>query len=179
MRFRKWDGTPHWVFDGTYLGSDEHGAWIGYPVGTLLSRPGLRYHAKSPGVVLVGGFGWIPSFNGRPHETAVYIDLATVPEWRHDGGGTGSAPAWEVTSADMDLDVIALRDGHRQDKHGQQFFIDDEDEFAEHTVKYGYPPSVVARVRADADALLTAVRAGEPPYDGATADRWLAVLDGL
>jgi uncharacterized protein len=179
VRFRKWDGTPHWVFDGTYLGSDEHGAWLGYPARTLHARPGLRYHAKAPGVVLVGSFGWIPSFNGRPHETAVYIDLTTVPEWRYDGGGTGRAPAWEATSADLDLDVIAMRDGHVDGKRGEQYSIDDEDEFAEHTVKYGYPPDVVARVRADADALLAAVRAGEPPYDGATAKRWLAVLDAL
>jgi hypothetical protein len=179
VRFRKWDGTPHWVFDSTHLGSDEHGAWLGYPARTLHSRPGLRYHAKSPGVVLVGDFGWVPSFNGHPHETAVYIDLATVPEWRYDGGRTRRTPAWEATSADLDLDVIALRDEPRHDSARRQFFIDDEDEFAEHTVRYGYPPDLVARVRADADALLTAVRAGEPPYDGATAKRWLAALDTL
>lgn len=176
MRFRKWDGTPHWVFDSTYLGSDEHGAWLGYPARTLHARPGLRFRAKAPGVVLIGGFGWIPSFNGRPHQTAVYVDLATVPQWRYDGARAGRAPAWEATSADMDLDVIAVRDAPRK---GAQFFIDDEDEFAEHTVRYGYPADVVARVRADADALLTAVRAGEPPYDGATAKRWLAALDAL
>lgn len=179
MRFRKWDGTPHWVLDCAYLGSDEHGAWLGYRTGTLHSRPGLRFHAKSPGVVLVGEFGWVPSFNGRPHATAVYIDLATVPEWHHDGERAGGAPAWEATSADMDLDVIALRDEPRGTKGGPQFFIDDEDEFAEHTVRYGYPADVVARVRADADALLAAVRSGRPPYDGTTAKRWLAVLDAL
>lgn len=176
VRFRKWDGSRHWVFDGVYLGSDEHGDWLGYPAGTFFSRPGSQYHADTPGVAVIERHGWVPTlYVGHPHGEAVYIDLATVPEWRNDG----ISPVWEVTSVDLDLDVIAMEEGYEHPKTGKRYFIDDEDEFAEHTVRYRYPPSVVARVRADADALLAAVRAGEPPYDGATAERWFAVLGAI
>jgi protein associated with RNAse G/E len=109
-----------------------------------------------------------------------YSDLTTVPQWRRAPArflAPRSRARFEVTAVDLDLDVIAFEAG-TADPRGR-YFIDDEDEFAEHSVRYGYPLSVVATVRADADALLAAVSAGEPPYDEATAKRWFAVLDGL
>lgn len=178
-RMRKWDGTPHWRFDGTYLGRDEHGVWLGYPTGTLFSRPGRAYRTKTPGLLVFGDVGWVTDiYRDHPRGMLLYIDLTTVPEWRAVPGANGT-PAFEVSAVDLDLDVLALDPGSRRARIRGESFIDDEDEFAEHTVRYGYPPSVVAQVRADADALLGAVRAGEPPYDGATAKRWFTVLDGL
>ena len=59
-----------------------------------------------------------------------------------------------------------------------EIFVDDEDEFAEHQVLYDYPAEVVATARASCDALVPAVRAGLPPYDG-THQRWLAELTRL
>jgi hypothetical protein len=178
-RMRKWDGTPHWRFDGLYLGRDEHGTWLGYRPGTFFSRPGREYRTKNPGLMLFGDVGWVAElYRDHPRGAILYIDLTTVPEWRAVPDA-GDGPAFEVTAVDMDLDVLAQEPGSRRARAQGESFIDDEDEFAEHTVRYGYPPSVVAQVRADADALLAAVRAGEPPYDGATAKRWFAVLDAL
>jgi len=181
VRYRKWDGKPHWVFDGTYLGSDEHGAWVGFRAGTRFVRPGARYRTVGPGVGFFGTVGWTPAlYRDHPDDMRLYIDLTTVPQWRRVPAGlfgSRGRARFEVTAVDMDLDVIAFEPG--ADEPRGEHFIDDEDEFAEHTVKYGYPADVVARVRADADALLAAVRAGEPPYDGPTADRWFAVLDAL
>ncbi len=178
---RKWDGTPHWRFDGVYLGRDEHGLWLGYRTGTLFSRPGREYHTKTAGLIVLGDVGWVTDiYRDHPRGALLYIDLTTVPEWRAvPDGGAGRGPAFEVSAVDMDLDVLADEPGSKRARAQGEHFIDDEDEFAEHTVRYGYPPSVVARVRADADALLAAVRAGEPPYDGPTAKRWFAVLDAL
>jgi hypothetical protein len=181
VRYRKWDETPHWVFDARYLGSDEHGAWVGFQAGTRFARPGARYRTAGPGVGFFGDVGWTPVlYRGHPDGMRLYTDLTTVPQWRRLPAGVFAPRGrarFEVTAVDLDLDVIAFESGadEPRDKH----FIDDEDEFADHTLKYGYPPSVVAQVRADADALLAAVRAGEPPYDGATAERWFAVLDAL
>jgi uncharacterized protein len=45
-------------------------------------------------------------------------------------------------------------------------------------VLYGYPAEVVAAARASCDALVRAVHAGLPPYDG-THQRWLAELTRL
>lgn len=180
VRYRKWDGTPHWVFDARYLGSDEHGHWVGYLPGTLFSRPGAKFRAGGPGVGFFGAVGWTPVlYRDHPDRMRLYIDLTTVPRWRQVPRGLLSRrrPRFEVTAVDLDLDVIAFDPG--ADEPRGEHFIDDEDEFAEHQVRYGYPPSVVAQVRADADALLAAVRAGEPPYDGATAKRWFAALSAL
>ena len=181
-RMRKWDGTPHWRFDGVYLGRDEHGVWVGYRTGTFFSRPGREYHSKNPGLLVFGDVGWVADiYRDHPRGALLYIDLTTVPEWRAvpDGGGADGEPAFEVSAVDMDLDVLANAPGSKRARTRGESFIEDEDEFDEHTVQYGYPPSVVARVRADADALLAAVRAGKAPYDGATAERWFAVLDAL
>ena len=52
-----------------------------------------------------------------------------------------------------------------------EVFVDDEDEFAEHQVAFGYPAHVIEAAQASCDELLAAVRAGLPPYDG-THERW-------
>ena len=59
-----------------------------------------------------------------------------------------------------------------------EVFVDDEDEFAEHRVAFGYPDDVVAAAQGTCDELVAAVRAGLPPYDG-THLRWLTRLNGL
>lgn len=177
-RMRKWDGTPHWRWDGVYLGRDAHGAWVGYREGTLFSRPGRRFRTDFSGAMVFGDGGWVADlYRDHPRGTRLYIDLASVPEWRAVPGGDG--PAYEVSAIDLDLDVLAEEPGSARARRRGETYIDDEDEFAEHSARYGYPASVVAQVRADADALLAAVRAGTPPYDGATAQRWFAALDSL
>ena len=72
-----------------------------------------------------------------------------------------------LRAVDLDLDVVKLQDG--------TIFLDDEDEFAEHQVSFGYPPEVVAMAERSAAQVLAAVRDGTAPYDG-TADAWLARL---
>ena len=59
-----------------------------------------------------------------------------------------------------------------------EIYVDDEDEFAEHQVAFGYPADVVASAQASCSELVAAVRAGLPPYDGAHR-RWLAELSRL
>jgi hypothetical protein len=53
----------------------------------------------------------------------------------------------------------------------------DEDEFAEHQVRYGYPAEVVAGARAACDDLVRRITAGAEPFGTAGAawlDRWTA-----
>ncbi|QEO14153.1 DUF402 domain-containing protein [Agromyces intestinalis] len=167
VRVTKWDDSPHWAFDGIWLGADRHGDWLGFPPGTSYARPGKSFVADWPAVGMFPRAGWAPAFNdGHPRGLGIYVDLASVPEWRFDGHGT-----WTISYVDLDLDVV--------ERDGAPAYIDDEDEFAEHAITFGYPADVVARVRADADAVLEAVRRHEPPFDGATAARWLARMRGL
>lgn len=163
VRATKWLGQPHWEFDGIRLGADAHGDWVGFPAGTRFARPGNAFVATWDSVSLFPRAGWAAAFNaGHPRGLGIYVDLATVPEWRADASGA------TVSYVDLDLDVV--------ERAGAPAFIDDEDEFAEHAEAFGYPADLVARVRADADAVLRAVQRREPPFDGPTAAGWLARL---
>ena len=64
---------------------------------------------------------------------------------------------WEVNSVDMDLDVIESRE------HG--VFLDDQDEFAEHSAQMAYPQELVAAIEHEAASLLDLVGSGQAPFD--------------
>ncbi|WP_435771637.1 DUF402 domain-containing protein [Nocardioides sp. SYSU DS0651] len=155
----KWGDRPHWEYDGTFLGSDAYGDWLGFPLGTHYRRPGLEFVAEFAGVVVVptGGAAHVAAFNDAKATHRVYVDITTRPAW--DGS--------VLRAVDLDLDVVMLQDG--------TVYLDDADEFAEHRVAYGYPPEVVRSAEESAARVLAAVRDGEPPFDG-TAERWLHLL---
>ena len=155
----KWGGRPHWEYDAVYLGSDQHGDWLGCPRGTHYRRPGLDFVAQFAGVMLVpaGGAAYLAAFNDEHAQAAVYVDMTTPPAW--DGA--------VLRSVDLDLDVVRRQDG--------TVYLDDEDEFAEHQVAYGYPAEVVAMAEQSAASVLAAVQQGAAPYDG-TADAWMDAL---
>ena len=163
IEMEKWGGLPHGHIPARWLGRDEHGDWIGIPVGTPMARPGLEVALPNLQVGLVPLSGtdleraFLATFHGPGGDTRVYVDMTTPPRW--DG------PV--VRTVDLDLDVIVTLDGH--------LVVDDEDEFAEHQVELGYPPGVVAATRASCEAVTAAVRAAEAPYDG-THRRWLDAL---
>jgi hypothetical protein len=158
----KWGGRPHWEYDAVFLGSDAHGDWLGCPVGTRYQRPGRAFVAGFAGVVLVpgGGAAHLAAFNDERAEFAVYVDMSTPPEWH----------GRVLRAIDLDLDVAR--------RQGGTVYVDDEDEFAEHRVAFGYPPDVVAMAERSAAEVLAAVQRAEAPYDG-TADAWLGRLAQL
>lgn len=158
FRWRKWDGSPHWEHDCLYLGSDEFGDWFGQRTGWRSHRPGREVPAPQPNVTLVPPSGdYAFTRNTPPHPTHTYIDLAWDLHWE-DGSPVG---------IDMDLDVVD-RDG--------VVFIDDEDEWDEHRVRYGYPTEIVERLERRATDLKEQVTASAAPFDEVTAQRWLERL---
>ena len=84
---------------------------------------------------------------------AVYVDVTTDVRREAD----------VIHAVDLDLDVVRLSDG--------RVLVLDEDEFAEHQVRYGYPPDVVTRARATADDLVAALTAGVEPFGDVGAAR--------
>ncbi|MFC5728662.1 MULTISPECIES: DUF402 domain-containing protein [Nocardioides] len=159
VEITKWGERPHWTYEGTWLGSDEHGEWLGFPVGTHYQRPGMEFVANFGSVVLVprGGRAFLAGFNDERAVARMYVDMATPAQW----DGT------VLRSVDLDLDVVMLQDG--------TIYLDDEDEFTEHQTAYGYPAEIVAMAESSASRVLAAVRAKEPPFDD-TAQRWLDLL---
>ena len=174
----KWGDRPHWQFDGIYLGSDEHGEWLGVPSGTRHHRPGHEFHSEIDAVTLVPADGW---YSATFHEPGIwchiYVDITSPREWDSD----------VLRMVDLDLDVVRLADpmpdhalpaAVRDGRTAGEIYVDDEDEFAEHQVAYGYPAGVIARAQASCDAVLADVRAERAPYDG-THQRWLEELSRL
>ena len=162
FHWRKWDGSPHWVHECVYLGSDRWGDWFGQLPGWDSSRPGRTFLPQHPNVTLVPpGGDWVFTRNAAPHRTRTYIDLSWDVRWR-DG---------EPAGIDMDLDVV--------DRDGAGVYIDDRDEWDEHRVAYGYPHEVVERLEMLAVDLERRVIAGEAPFDDATPAAWFARLDAL
>jgi uncharacterized protein len=166
IEMEKWGGRAHWHIPGRWLGRDEYGDWIGIAAGTLMVRPGRETISAFDQVGLVPGPGdddsrsFLATFHVPDADTWTYVDMTTPPTW--DG------PV--VRAVDLDLDVVRLRDG--------SVYVDDEDEFAEHTVTYGYPAEIVRLAEACRDRVYAAVLAAEPPFDG-SHERWQRALEDL
>ena len=77
-----------------------------------------------------------------------------------------------LRAVDLDLDVIR---GADRTGGGGRVWIDDEDEFADHRVRFGYPTDVIRAATTSCDRVLADVGSRHPPYDE-TADAWLVRL---
>lgn len=152
--YRKYDGTLHWNLTMRHLGEDEHGVWLGLPAdGTLRKGNGPPVSLGHAHVILFPrGRWWTAAFNAPPEDTEVYADVTTPVRRRS---------AAEVTMVDLDLDVSRRRGTGALRLH-------DEDEFAEHRVRYGYPEEVVEQATAASRWLLAALGDGATePFAGA------------
>jgi len=164
--FTKWGDQPHWEMDAVFLGTDQFGDWIGFPAGTFMSRPGLDFTTTNAQVGLlpvaggVLGQGWVATFHGPGGNVWTYVDMTTPAAWDHS----------VVRAVDLDLDVVERLD--------HTVFVDDEDEFDEHRVEFGYPSEIVDLARSSADIVLTALTRRLPPFDG-SHEPWLAALAAL
>jgi protein associated with RNAse G/E len=160
--YTKYDGSLHWHQVMQYLGEDEHGIWLGADAGSAVQR------GDEPPIVLAqasvrlipDGDWWAATFRADPAQTEIYCDIGTPPQWPSPD---------EVTMVDLDLDVIRLR-------ADQRILLDDEDEFAEHQVRYRYPADVIGNAEAAAAWLLDAISAKAEPF-GATYRRWLEMVE--
>jgi protein associated with RNAse G/E len=161
---RKWKDDPHYGAEGILLGEDEHGHWVG-------ARPGSRVY-KGTGPHRVGSHrivwcvprdGWFLSHHlvGHP-ELDIYIDIAAPAAWSLRG----------AKLVDLDLDVLVWNDGRAVE-------LVDEDEFELHRRELAYPDDLVRAARAAASHILEQATAGAPPFDGATAARWIEANDAI
>jgi protein associated with RNAse G/E len=100
----------------------------------------------------------LATFHDVDGPVRVYVDITTPPVW--DGS--------VLRAVDLDLDVVRGNTG--------RVWVDDEDEFADHRIRYRYPDDVVAAAMASCDRVHAAVAAGAAPYDGVAAS-WLARVE--
>jgi len=158
--YRKFDGSLHWNYETRLLGEDDHGIWVGADSGTIVHRGPVRTGpVEAPHVLLFPRQAWWTAcFNAAPHRTEIYCDITTVAHWIGEG---------EVTAIDLDLDVRRRRGGAVE--------LLDEDEFAAHQVKYGYPADVVTAAQASAEWLFANMSERIEPF-GSQYHTWLELV---
>lgn len=156
--YRKYDGSPHRRFPAQLLGEDEHGVWLGVPDGTVATLGTEDVVRETGHVVLVPREAWWSAlFNPPPRPTEVYCDIVTPAVW--------TAPD-EVMMVDLDLDV-------RRRRETRLVELLDEDEFAEHRRRWGYPSDAAAEAQAAAAWLVDALGNGTEPF-ASTYRGWLS-----
>jgi protein associated with RNAse G/E len=160
--YRKYDGSLHWHLTARWLGEDEFGVWTGTPpASTMRKGDGPLVPVPHASVMLLPrDTWWTAAFNDAPERTEIYCDITTVARW---------PTAHEVTMIDLDLDVRRLRSGAVE--------LLDEDEFAEHQVRYGYPADVISQAKKAARWLQAALADGTEPF-ASTYRSYLALVTG-
>ncbi|MGI5341855.1 DUF402 domain-containing protein [Streptomyces sp. CA-181903] len=126
----------------TRLGEDEHGVWLGTAQGVPVSSATGDRTSRFAYVTLVSRDEWWTATFCADPGPEMYCDVCTVPEWSADGT--------VLHTVDLDLDVVRPRGGEAR--------IQDEDEFDEHRVRYGYPDHVIDRARQTCEWLMEAGR---------------------
>jgi hypothetical protein len=154
--WRKWMDTPYRTTPMQLVTEDEHGTWLRAPRGAAAT-----YASSGPAPLPVnfislipdGAQWWIATWMSGNEQIDIdlYVDIVHPPTWSPDGRS--------VRVIDLDLDVIVRRDA--------TVFLDDEDEFEEHSISLGYPTDVITKARETARRTLAAIEAHEPPFDGA------------
>jgi uncharacterized protein len=157
--YRKYDGSAHRDYPARRLAEDDLGTWLGVTAGTESVYHGRPSVERIPFALLVPHDAWWTGmFNPRPRTSEVYCDIATPARWRGD----------TVHLIDLDLDVVRRRDTGLVE-------LRDEDEFADHRLRFGYPDELVTRAEAAAEWLYDALGDGTEPF--ATAfKKWLALV---
>jgi uncharacterized protein len=155
ISFTKWGGQPHWRYVMESLGTDEYGEWFGARGGTPTQRghePPIRAACDFVSLAPAAGH-WIATWNAAG-DVAIYVDVTSRP----------IRDERSVHAVDLDLDVIRRRDGTVQ--------VLDEDEFAEHQVRYRYPADVVSGALRTTGELVRLITARTEPFDQ-VGDAWL------
>jgi len=159
--YRKYDGSLHWHQTMRRLGADDHGVWLGADAGSIARKgDGPAVVLEHSQVMLIPDDAWwIAAFHAPPAQMEIYCDVTTPARWPDPG---------LVTMVDLDLDVCRMRADRR-------VRLLDEDEFAEHQTRYGYPADVIGRANDTSAWLFRALGDGVEPFASGYR-RWLTPL---
>ncbi len=153
----KWGGVPHYRGDVRRLGEDGHGSWWWGRQGRSIFRGDVELFVTREDVLFLAppDAWWNVAWWVDHPEVEVYVNIGTPVVEEAD----------RLVSIDLDLDVIRRVDG--------TVLVLDRDEFDEHQVLYGYPMDVVETVEAVTEEVRRMVERAAPPFDAATARRWI------
>ncbi len=146
--YHKYDGSAHRGYPALRLGEDVHGVWLGVPPEVF---PDVEFKYAEPYVLLLPREAWWTAmFISPPRRTEIYCDIATPARW---------LDSTSVQLVDLDLDV-------RRRRAGGLVELLDEDEFAEHADRFGYPQAVRENAWSAANWLVRALSGDTQPFAG-------------
>jgi len=158
--YTKYDGSRHRDYPAFRLAEDDLGTWLGIHAGTESIYHGRPSVEQIPFILLVPHSAWWTAmFNPPPRTSEIYCDIATPARWTGDD---------VVALVDLDLDVVRRR-------YTGLVQLLDEDEFAVHRDRFGYPDDVVTEARAASAWLMDALGDGTEPFASAYR-KWLALV---
>ena len=148
----KYDGSLHYRYATTLVREDANLLMLymapgtsveSYRGGGIAEQHHLQlYWSDRPYNLHVS---WYADWRSRMH----YVNIATPAVWSAD----------RLSFIDLDLDVI-WRSGT------DEVILDDEDEFALHQVRYGYPSDLIERSRRASDEVRQLIAQRSYPFDG-------------
>jgi len=160
VQYYKYWGQAHWRHQMVMLGEDQHGVWLGAPVGALIQKgnePAVAW--ERPFVQLIPTDEWWSLlYNADGGRMRVYVDIITPALW--------SAPD-RVEMTDLDLDVVRFVDGTVE--------VLDQDEFAMHQTEFAYPKKLIDGALATSAEVRNALEARTEPF-GDVGAVWLERL---
>jgi uncharacterized protein len=148
----KYDGSLHYRYPSTLV--REEGDLL-----LLYMRPGTAIESYR-GAQVASNHTLQLYWSDRPYNLHVswyadwcprnhYVNIATPATW-HDGS---------LRFVDLDLDVIWR-------SSTGEIILDDEDEFADHQVRFGYPPDLVERAIRSGAEVRDLIARRVYPFDG-------------
>lgn len=148
----KYDGSLHYRYAASQVRAEQNLLMIYVPPGVAVDcyrgQMATRYHSLELywsdlyyNLTVIWEADWRPKMH--------YVNIATPSTW-HDG---------TLRFVDLDLDVIWRPDDGLA-------VLDDEDEFAQHQVRYGYPADLIARVWQSSDEVRDLIARRVYPFDG-------------
>lgn len=149
LRATKYDGTAHWIQPFQVVSDDGNLLVASYKARTPIYTSRGEFRSPYDSLVYFWRDRWFNVFRlSRPGCPLAlwYCNVTTPPQF--DG--------CQIGYIDLDLDVKVLPN--------RCFELLDEDEFAAHREKYGYPEDVVGNAEAAAQELIAMVRTREFPF---------------
>jgi len=160
----KYNGDKHFSYPSQMISQDPEVITVYGPPGRRLLHPGRGLDMSMENMTIDFFFpgryyNVFAGFNLDGSFRHYYCNLCLPPE----------LDAGQLTWVDMDLDLVVRPD--------LTYVVDDEDEFAERTIAWSYPPELVQTLRSALEELIALVESRSFPFDG-TAQRLLCEIRG-
>lgn len=150
FKYRKWDGSPHWIQPAIYLGEDDFGDWFYQKPGAINSRPGKSVEQVTEVVMFVPrSKGYVARFftTAREDGRNLFIDLVHDVYW--------SKNTRTITAIDMDLDIVRDRSG---------VWVDDRNDFDHNRIMMKYPAVLVNEIENNVSNILDMLELPLEPF---------------